>query len=331
MAGAKRGYESPWGSHEFREALPCLLCGNAERAVLALPEATVGICEACAVHAHWIWRHLSGDSAPTDRSARVTKVKVLVPRLTKLPSGADALPDHQESYDLAMLPDADGHPDLPTADVADGESELDAVTRSLESAGLVSWAIFCEPLYAAYTPRGSLTRLYVVRAFADQADRAKVAYQWRRWPPWEHAQGMAGLYFGLRDVWPLLIRKHASEAEPRTSQIAVVMRKGATEYLRIQLALKEKSKVGEVDTSMLEYLRKAMTEDEKIVCKKILVAAELAAEQAAEAIEVAVETVATNGEYQPETTPEEITDVHESEDEGGSLDDAFADDAPEKG
>jgi hypothetical protein len=99
---------------------------------------------------------------------------------------------------------------------------------------------------------------------------------------------MEGLYLGLGDVWPLLLAQHYAEI-PHTSQVTTLVRKGAVEYLRVQRAIRDGDR--DVDTSMLEYLRKSMDDDEKSVCKGILSSALLEREKSEELVVVPEETV----------------------------------------
>jgi hypothetical protein len=309
-------YQPPW-QHEFREGAPCLFCGTVGHTTLGSSVSDVGVCEACAAHAHWIWKTLSGDTAPVDRSAMVTSVKVVVARLIALPSGDEAVPEHPTSYQFLMGMTGTGNLDLPSASVLEGETEFAAVDRALDSAGLASWPQFVVPLYVAYTPRGSLTRIYLVKAYSVVSERPRM---WRNWPPWQHARGMAGLYLGLGDVWPLLLAQHYAES-PHTSQVTIHVRKGAVEYLKVQRALREGEP--DVDTSMLEYLRKSMTDDERFVCKAIQSLAALEKEQSEEAIVVTEDEPTL--EYRD--GDEVSADGVEPEDDGETLEESLA---PEK-
>jgi hypothetical protein len=90
---------------------------------------------------------------------------------------------------------------------------------------------------------------------------------------------MAGFYLGLKDVWPLILR---APRTPATSEICVYMRQGAAEYVRLQQQVR--SGVAEVDTSMAEYLRRGMTDDEKMVDVALKTRAGLDAEASRELI-----------------------------------------------
>lgn len=316
------GYVPPW-QHEFRR-VPCLLCGNDERVVLVSPgmlgrDADVGICEACAVHAHWTWRTLSGDAAPTADASRVTKVKVVVSRLAKLPTGEPCVADHPDSYEIAMAPAADGYHDLPTAELQPGEDEISASSRALASVGLATWPIFLESLHAGHTPRGSLVRIYLATAYADAspADASPPLFQWRRWPPWEHARGLYGLYVGLREIWLLRIAVLRAR-EPGREQITTHVRRGAAEYIRIQQRLREDPGA---DTSMAAYLRQSMSDDERAACRRVLETADLEAELRTER-EVPAEESVESGEYREGAAQQEAAEDLLKDDDV-SLDEAF--------
>ncbi len=315
----RRGYRPPW-QHEWR-AVPCLFCGNAERVVLvSAGNPDIGVCEACAVHVHWTWRTLAGDASPTDDAGRVTKIKVIVSRLAKREDGELCEAARPESYEIAMLPGADGYHDLPTAELLAGETEVEAASRALASAGLSTWPAFLEPLYTAHTQRGSLVRIYVATAYVDVSTQAPTgyAYQWRRWPPWQHARGLYGLYVGLREIWQLRIWKHKAK-EPRTEQITTHVRKAAAEYIRLQQLLREDPST---DASMATYLRQSMSDDEKAVCKMVVEGADLAVEREAER-GVDAEVV-KSGEYREgDVVSEEADSALPEESEAGTLEEAF--------
>jgi hypothetical protein len=305
------GYLPPW-PHEFRRA-PCLLCHNDERVVLVTTgDPSVGICEACAVHVHWTWRVLAGDAAPAEETTQVTKVKVVVSRLAKLPTGELCKADHPGSYEFVMAPGANGYHDFPTAELQPGEKEqdetvaLEAAARALESVGLATWPVFLEPLLTAHSPRGSLVRIYLATAYVDVSDRGPSPLAtppvWRRWPPWEHAWGLYGLYASLREIWPLRISV-LRKIDPSREQITTRLRKGAAEYIRLQLLLRADP---DADVSMAKYLRQSMSDDERAACKKVLELSDLAAEREAER---EVPTDVIEGEYREGAEQEDPEDL----------------------
>lgn len=325
------GYVVAW-PHAFLEGAPCSFCGTSDRVILArseLPpgEEPRGICEACAVNVHWIWRKLSGDAVPVADSWKVRWVKVFVPQLGMV-EGERAPSEHPASYKIMVNLRGDGDScDLPTVELGDGEPEKDAVVRALRDLGALTWHRCVEPLYAAHTLRGSVARIYLVTAFADLPD-AKSTYAWRDWPITRHASpSQAGFYSGLADVWPLRICKHRTQGS-RTEDVTTKLRKGAVEYIRMQLDL---LKSPDADTSMAEYLRKSMTDDEKLVCKQIVSDARLDLEKKAEEVEAA-QTKDPAGEEYVEKTGEdldEVTSDESSESPAETLDDAFAEGADE--
>lgn len=267
-------YVPPW-EFTFRTApCRCLCCGSTERSVIVVSNQELGVCEACAVHLHWTWKLLSGDAPPSADDAdqsRVGKIKIVIARRRKLEDKSLAPADHPESYELVMASDEDGLLDFPTAELGDGGGEdasifdesVGAVVRKLYALGLVTWPCHVESLYMAHTPRGRLARVMLVTAYS--ACRDEKALQWRAWPPWEHAKHMATFYRALEDVWSLRICKHLSQG-PRTESITTCVREGAARYIAIQQRLRRGE---DVDTSMLEYLRKSMTDDEKLVDRQV--------------------------------------------------------------
>jgi len=170
------------------------------------------------------------------------------------------------SYEFLVSTLADGTIDLPTAEVRSGEPEHVAASRALdgikvptrtEGIKVSTWTNFLDPVYTAHVPRGSLCRVYLARAYATSHGDL---LQWRSWPLGDHVPAMSGFYGALRDVWPLVIRAPRS---PATSEICVCVRLGALEYIKMQQQIREK--IPNVDTSMAEYLRRGMTDDERLV------------------------------------------------------------------
>lgn len=333
----RTGYVPPW-SHEFREGVACLFCGNTERVVLCGPsdatdsadsgadlDGTVrGVCEACSVIAHWVWRNLSEGIEPVERARAAKCVRVLVSRLGKLPDGQLANPAHPVSYEfLYSLAGPDGLVDLPSGVLTEGEEPEAAVLRILANLGITSWRRCVEPLYVGHTYRGGLASVYLVTAYGDVpgAPRSSAGV-WRQWPVADHvSSAQAGFYQALEHVWPLRISKHRS-TDPRADQVSTYLRRGAVEYVGMQLALIVDPAT---DTSMAEYLRKSMTADEKLVCKLVVDAARLDAERAASEAESSdgeqAEAVAPEDSGAGDDLPTEV--VGESSDEG-TLDDAFS-------
>ena len=275
--------------YTFAEGHACSFCGNSERTILiseAHPEGLrpeglrpeAGACEACSVELYWTWKKLLADAAPRDTAKldsvkgprvsdprvsdpRVNRVKVLIARRVSLRSGELAPEKLSTSYEMLVAPLPDGTIDLPTEDVREGEAESEAASRALAKIGVITWPIFLDVLYTAHSPRGSLCRVYLARAWAKAPSSVDgPPLPWRRWPLGEHAPAMAGFYLALKDIWPLILR---SPRTPATSEICVYMRQGAAEYVRLQQQVRSGN--SEVDTSMSEYLRKGMTDDEKLV------------------------------------------------------------------
>jgi len=260
----------------------CLFCGQQDRAILicaSRPEAG-GACEKCGVDFYWAWKKLLTDSAPTPAAGEVKigRVKVLITKRRTLPGGKPAPLEIPESHEVMMAAAGDGTIDLPSTSLEAGEDEISAVRRLLAELEIASWPRFFEPVYAAHVPRGQLARVYLVSAWTPvhQVD-AEPRYQFRRWPPGEHAQSMASFYLGLELVWRMRLRAHRLVGPP-LGEVSLQIRRGAAEYIRIQ----ERRRSGrtDVDTSMTEYLRRQMSDDEKAVDKLLLDEGELLAERA---------------------------------------------------
>jgi hypothetical protein len=236
-----------------------------------------GICEACAVHLYWIWHEVEEDADPTridEHRREAEKVKVILSRLPKLAEGT-ANPEVPESYELAMS--LREGVDFPSVDLLPGESYQAAAVRALDKHGYITWQPFVEPLYAALSPRGRLARVVLVTAYTQwQTDVEEGGSKlreapagglvWRRWPPWEEASDLSSLYLALRDVWPLRLWKRLAR-EQRLEGVTTCLRRAAAEFLYMQQALRAGKK--DVDTSASELLRRNMSDDEKVIVKKL--------------------------------------------------------------
>ena len=318
-----------WG-YEFAADAGCMFCLNRERVVLRdTVRREVGVCEACSVQLYWIWKRLSGDSppeSPVDGVPRPVRVKVLVARRVKLGSGELAPPGTPYSYQVAMVAGSDGTLDLPSADVAPGEGEEVAATRALASCGVGTWSPMLESLYAAHTPRGSLARVWLARAYVLPEGESRLA--WRGWPPWKHvARGMEGFYLALQDVWQLRVDAHLAK-EPHTDELSVLVREGAAKYVKIQQALRAKV---EVDSSMAEYLRRSMTDDEKWVDRVLREDEQRLAEVAAEKAEAAAAAQPAGPDPGPTGFEEDASDSQDPPAGEGDLEVAFREDDPGDG
>jgi hypothetical protein len=344
-----------WSS-QFRDDLPCVFCGRTERTVLTMsrPDVRQGLCEACCVNAAWSWRGLPGDSpALPAKVARPTRIKVLIPRLQKSASGAASpSPDLPISYEFALvkvppnlavepaekivispepqestaLPDRDDVTrvsqinDLPGAKLGENEDEVAAVERALGSIGVGTWPMFCEPLYAGYTPRGSFARVYLVTAWYRRTSADGLSFLpqeglvWRPGPVHDSTPEMAGLYLALREVWPLRVWKHAARTA-KLSAVSVQLSRGAVEYVRMQAAIRAADR--EVDTSMAEILYKRMTADEKAVEKLIGAEAatradlnaQLEAERRVADVAAQVEAATDAGDDSFDESPDNLSDA----------------------
>ena len=269
--------------YTFAEGIPCPHCGNAERTILVADghpdedRPVAGACEACSVDLYWAWKKLLADAAPRAGSPadRVSRVKVMIARRKTSSSGVPEPAEISTSYEVFMVSMPDGTLDLPTADVGPGEPEVDAARRALSQAGIATWPTFLDSLYTAHVPRGSLCRVYLARVYAMPGDTPETrSSPWRDWPLGKHVPAMAGFYLALRDVWPLVLRAPRSLAvgsqtlgSQTLSEICVGLRRGALEYIKMQQQIREK--IPNVDTSMAEYLRRGMTDDEKLVEKAL--------------------------------------------------------------
>ena len=319
------------------------------------PEAPVtGICEACVLHAHWVWRTSPGEAPPAiseDAVRKVARVKVVLarrrPMMPQVPgsqsgaaesSGSQAQksatiesvileqdaredPSLVSSYDFAMVAQEEGDVDFPGCDLADGMSEAEAVKKALEKISVYTWPSFVEPLYKAYTPRGRLVSVVLVTAWAMIRGDFKKSY-WREWPPQQWVvPGMKGFYAGFECAWALRLHKRQS-ATQSTEEISVFVHEAAARYIDLQQQLRSGERPQ--DLSMLEYLHKSMTEDERKIDARLRKIAETAMDLkeqlAAGAVEIEGGRGLLGGRFERDP----------AEEESGGDDDDVAKEAEEK-
>ena len=297
---------------------PCGFCRTTDMPLSMIDGATSGVCEACAVHLYWAWRKVMGDAPPVKAPPQAicpSRVKVLVLRLRPEAKSRPYLP---ESYEVSLV-EVDGGKDLPSADVREGEGETDAVLRALEEAGLGTWPLFVEPLYTGHTPRGALARVYLATVwYKDPKSVSKICRTFEAWPPSAHAPAMVTFYAALDEVIPMRLWKMQA-ASSRWSSLGVEVRRAAVDYV----AVKEAEIWGEpdVDTSMLEILRRGMTEEEWQVCEEVT---KDAARRAKRDAQVASDEPRPGAGVEPPAAPET---GEELPDDGGEDDDELTDDA----
>jgi hypothetical protein len=330
---SKPGPIPPW-PREFRgplSGISCAFCGATSRTVVVVTNpggCQVGACEACSAHLCWTWRELDPDvdpSPPSDRPTKPSCVRVLVTKLARV-EGGRADPGHPASYEALMVEQPDGDLDLPSAEVSDSESISAASARALAELGLGTWPALVESLYAAISPRGRLVEVTLALAYTDYLQALEIKppsstrkHDFRPWPPWDKAESMASLYLALRDVWPLRIAKHLA-GDPRTSSITTQLRRGAAEYVKMQRDLRSAKSREDVDTSVAEMLYGGMSDDERLVVKKIK---EIEEADAAEApAEILADAQAEPGADVAADVAESLTDLGEDdfdpEDDPGS-------------
>ncbi len=246
---------------QFRDDLPCLFCGNRDHVVLTSlddHDVRVGVCEACSVLAHWKWRDLPGTAPPVEHVLRPRIVFVLVPRLRELGGDLGAPPDAAASYEFALVPAPGDGLALPNALVGEHGDEQAAAFAALAAAGIATWPACLEPLCTCYAARGTLVRVFLATAHyrVGQGDLAR-----RPWPLVAGELANDAIYETIDAVWALRVWKHLAAPEPKPVAAGLEVRRAAVEYIRTQGELRAGRR--DVDTSMLEYLRRAMTDDER--------------------------------------------------------------------
>jgi hypothetical protein len=301
---AKKLFAPPW-NFDFRmeDKLVCLLCHESGRPMLIRPDPLkgpggiefrldAGICEACAVQAYWLWRERPGEVPPgfsEEAATQVATVKVLLPLCKPTEDGKQDA-GLASSYDfVGLLRPEDGALDLPTEEIGGkDDSEEKAVSRALARLGVATWPVFTEILYRGYMPRGRLASVVLVTAWMRTSTSGEPEdFKRLGWPLQESCPpGLRGFYLAMREVLDLRLFKYQIDPN-RRSEISTEMRKAAVEFMRLQAAIRAKRP--NLDTSMLEYLRQSMSEDESAVYRKLraheTASAELEAQRAAKAEE----------------------------------------------
>jgi len=250
---------------------------------------------------------------------------VLVPRLLRLPEGQQALPAHPASYEFLFDLRGDGEKaDLPSASVGDADDGREAVVRALAGIGICTWPSCVETLYRGHTYRGGISEVYLVTTYGDVPGAAKnTALAWRAWPVTDHvADAQVGYYSALEHVLPLRLGRKSDDGRG-TAELSTYLRRGAVEYVAMQLALVADPST---DTSMSEYLRQSMSPAEKAACKAIVGSAKISAERVAAEAALAAEK-AEVGELGADQLPDDgELPVEVPGEDDGTIEDAFGTD-----
>lgn len=281
-----------------REGMICLICHAGDRSLLfQKDEPSVGICEPCAYYSGWAWRQLSGEvppGFPEEDLRKVSTICVLIARRREVPK-LDATPEDSEqvikapaelnsSYEFLLSPNSDGtcsvpslsmesHPETCTCEHCGphrGEAAKPALSL-LSSLNLRTWPALLEPLYTAYSPRGRLVGVTLIRGWAEivgpPANQGRSALVWRSWPLSEHTGSMAGFWRTMETVWALRLHKHCVAED--AGDLCVHLREAACRYIELQVAVRTHQPM---DASMLSVYRAAMSADEVAIDRLIQLA-----------------------------------------------------------
>ena len=279
-----------------RDGMFCLLCHAADRSLLSRkdePARGIGICEPCSHQLAWAWRQAAGEVPPGFPEVDLRKVStacVLIARRKEIPK-LDAPPGDSEqtikapaeldsSYEflLAANPDGtcsvpslslDSHPDscvCGNCNPYHGDASRAALSL-LSSFDLRSWPALVEPLYTAYSPRGRLVAVSLIRGWSEKS-RLSPSLVWLPWPLSAHTGEMAGFWRAMETVWALRLHKHCLAED--AGDLCVHLRDAACRYIELQEALRSHQ---ETDASMLPIYRSVMTVDEVAVERLIQLAA----------------------------------------------------------
>ena len=276
-------YNPGWDfSHIMDPSVKCAFCLKSDTPMLVRGGQNVGICETCAVIAHYLWRKVEGElppEYPESATTKVSKVYVLIPKLgkTNVTLAADGTEVHSpadpllpSSYEFVMRMNEEGTLDLPGVNVMPGETLAMSAERALKLVKATTWAIpdFIQPLYTAYTPRGRLAAVMLVTAWRlEDSDAAEDGLDWRKWPLSSRPTPMAGFYKALEPIWAMRLNQHHQQRAMHTDQISVRVFGSGAKYIDLQQRLRLNKP--NLDTSLCEIMKRLMSEDEKVVEKLI--------------------------------------------------------------
>ena len=274
-------YSPPWDfGFMMDEAVSCAFCLKSEMPMLVRGGQTLGVCEPCSAIVHHLWKQEPGEVPPEfphSAQTEVARVYLLIPRLAAtnkdVVDGKEvhtkAEPTLSNSYEFVMVTNDEGLLDLPGANVAPGGTLWEASVAALKTLKAQTWSHprFIEPLYTAYTPRGRLAAVMLVTAWRlDDADAIEDGFNWKQWPLSGHPTPMGGFYKALETVWDMRLFRHNREAS-HTEAISVRVRGAGSNYIKLQQRLRSGAKG--LDLSMVDVMRRTMTEDEKKIDKMI--------------------------------------------------------------
>jgi hypothetical protein len=280
---ASEKYHPGWDfSHIMDPSVKCAFCLKSDTPMLVRGGQNVGVCETCAVIAHYLWRKAPGEvppEYPESAKTEVSKVYVLIPKLGKTnvtfaPDGSEvhspADPLLPSSYEFVMQVNEEGSLDLPGVTVIPGETLRMAAERALGLLKVLTWPIpsFIEPLYTAYTPRGRLAAVMLVTAWRLVDEDAVVdGLEWRKWPLSNKSTPMGGFYKALEPIWAMRLNQHYQQRSMHTEKISVRVFGSGSKYIALQQGLRMKKP--DLDTSLAEIMKRLMSDDEKVVEKLI--------------------------------------------------------------
>jgi hypothetical protein len=282
----KKPYNPPW-DHSFQldPEVKCVLCCQKGISVFVRGKENQGICEACAVIAHYMWRQEPGEVPPEYPESAMTKISRVYVAIARLSDNnedeqgchSEAQPMLPNSYDFAMVTrEDDGTLDLPGTDVQPGETLREATERVLASLKVKTWAHpdFVESLYTAYTPRGRLATVMFVSAWGMVDEKAfDDGLDWRHAPLSSRATVMGGFYKALESVWAMRLYHHF-RVPSHTEAICVKVSGMGASYFELERLLRAGKK--NLDTSMAELMRRQMSADERLIAKMLAEHAEMA-------------------------------------------------------
>ncbi len=280
---ASEKYNPGWDfSHIMDPSVKCVYCLKSDTPVMVRGGQNFGVCETCAVIAHYLWRKVQGEvppEYPESAKTEVSKVYVLIPKLgkTNVSFASDGSEVHSpadpllpSSYEFVMRVNEEGSLDLPGVTVQPGESLRMAAERALGLLKVLTWPIpsFVEPLYTAYTPRGRLAAVMLVTAWRlVDADALVDGLDWRKWPLSTKPTSMGGFYKALETIWAMRLKQHHQQRSMHTEKISVRVFGSGSKYIELQQGLRLKKP--DIDTSLSEIMKRLMSEDEKVVEKLI--------------------------------------------------------------
>lgn len=231
-----------------------------------------GACELCSRAAAIAWRGIEGDLSPGQVLPDVERAcMVLVMR--------DREPGSGVAREVLVTPrkEAPAMVSFPGGKLGPGEDAVAAAVRELwEETGLVTWPEALEPLYLGHSPRGSVVRIMLARAWHGKVVPCK-GEPMAEWRPDALSDGrveqfgpMRWFYRAVGEV--LKMREELASSSGSTLPLSLEMSRAAAEHVTLRAgALRgERAESRDADAKMAAAFQAVMSEHERGAASLIL-------------------------------------------------------------